>query len=38
MCCLWNEYVLHSLHFFYGYETDLHFDVKYITHTAAMTF
>ena len=38
MCYFWNEYTSHSLHFFYVYDTGLRCDVKYIAHTAAMTF
>lgn len=38
MYCLLNAYMSHSLHFTYVYKTGLRCNVKYITHTAAMTF
>ena len=38
MCYFWNVYISHSLHFFYVYETNLRYNVKYIAHTAAMMF
>lgn len=35
---LWNISMSHSLHFTHVHETGLRCNVKYITHTAAMTF